>query len=1163
MPPISSTADLIKRLQHTLVKQRIILFAAGLLTSLAVVIAAWLLLSIVAQVMIVPVWLKIGLISLAGIVSATAFARFALVRLWSGSLDGVAVALEQRNPSLKGVLVAAIDFEQNGVAPGFSHELVEATHIAAVRSAGGVNTNEVVSFHPVLRTTKSLGAATVAALVALLLIPGLFQHAFEVYSNPTLLVAPPLAYTVTATPGTGEWTKYTDLTLGATIAGQRIPDDATLHYRLVGGSWQTEEFDLEAMQRGSIGLSDSITVGHTIRQIARSVEFFVEAGRVTSERQEITVVDRPRVEEINLTIFSPPYTELSPQSIDEQTGSFSAIVGSRVNLELAANLPIVGAELVFADSSRQPLTVEGATAKTSIIVDESKSYHIRLIDNLSQMNPDPIEYYITATPDEYPSIEVVKPGFDVNLTDDMRLPLFLRIWDDFGFSSLVMKFVTVADGRASDEQVAVLSFSDKIKTEGDIEWSWNLDQLSLLPGDFVQYWFEIADNDQISGPKVSTSRKYLARVPSLEELTSRSERQGEERISKTEDVLRQGRDLLQRLKDAGRKIESELQEKQADSDWQQKKELEQILQQNQEMTEKVEELAESMQESVEELRENALMSREILEKMEEIRELFEEVATQEMREAQERMLEALQEMNRNELQDAMEQFELSQEEMLDRLERTAELLKRMQVEQKMEAMVRRAEQLLEEQTRLDDEIQQRDAEDLPELEGAQDGIRERLEDLKKEASELEELLKEAELEENEFAKKFSEALEQNDADQDMQESSEAMNQQEKSDAEESSDEAKRKLADMLSEMQEQQMAMTGQQSQEIQNAMRRVIEDANTLSLTQESLREEATDIQANSMIQREIAQQQQDVAQATEGLRRSIAAIGKATPFVASELGRIVEMAITEMDNATEQFDSRSGTRAANHQREAMIYLNKVASRMMESLNEQKQCENPSDGAQGMQKLEELAQRQQRLNQESEGMCDNPSMQPGQGKQPMPGSPGQGQGQQGQGNQDGQMRDLAGLKRLAGEQGSIRKSMEQLAEEMGNNRQLLGRLDEIAKEMKKVEEALESGEIGEETAQRQLRIYSRMLEATRSLQRRDYTNERRARTAETAPTFLPPELSPEVLGDRGQFEDRLRRYLGENYPRQYEEQIKAYFRALLKAETDSDAVVPSPETEN
>jgi hypothetical protein len=148
-------------------------------------------------------------------------------------------------------------------------------------------------------------------------------------------------------------------------------------------------------------------------------------------------------------------------------------------------------------------------------------------------------------------------------------------------------------------------------------------------------------------------------------------------------------------------------------------------------------------------------------------------------------------------------------------------------------------------------------------------------------------------------------------------------------------------------------------------------------------------------------------------------------------------------------------------------------------------------------------------------------------------------------------------LQRLAGEQGSIRKSLEELEQEFGDSRQVLGRLDDIAKEMKQVEEDLASGTAGEETTARQLKIYSRMLEASRSLQRKDFTDQRKATSASQQPVYIPPSLTSDLLNDRTRFEDRLRQFLGDNYPPQYEEQIKAYFRALLQTESPANAPAP------
>jgi hypothetical protein len=171
--------------------------------------------------------------------------------------------------------------------------------------------------------------------------------------------------------------------------------------------------------------------------------------------------------------------------------------------------------------------------------------------------------------------------------------------------------------------------------------------------------------------------------------------------------------------------------------------------------------------------------------------------------------------------------------------------------------------------------------------------------------------------------------------------------------------------------------------------------------------------------------------------------------------------------------------------------------------------------------------------------------------------NPGE-RGQPAQGPEAQAFRD--GLKRLAGEQGAIRKSMEELEREFGGSRQILGRLSDIAKEMKTIEESLESGEVGPETAERQLRVYSRMLEASRSLQRKDFTEQRRATTATEQPVLVPQNLPASLLDERIEIEDRLRQFLGDNYPPQYEEQIKAYFRALLKAEAERRSLEITPE---
>ena len=1136
MAQFKDTSRLVNRLSAVLLRQRLVRFGAGLLAAAAVLVAGWILLSVIAYVMVLPVWLKISLMVLVAAPVIFLLVRRAAGRLFEGDIDGVAVALEQRNPDLKGRLIAAVQFVRSVDLSRFSPELVRVTEEQALARAGEIKFDEVVSFYPLWRTGRHLTVAAALALLLLAVAPGFFGYALEVYSHPTEKIAPPIAYQLTPVPGSVEWVKYDDITFGAALSGLRLPQKARIHYRLAGGSWQQTDIDLKALPRTAVASGDSLVFGTTFRQVNRSFDYYVEAGDLRTETQQINVVDRPRVNGISLSIFYPEYTRLAPQTIDENNGSFSAVVGSRVNMKLETNLPIEKAELVFNDSSRVPLKVDGRTAETALQVDQSRAYHIELLDHLGERNPDPIEYYITAVPDEYPSIDVVRPGFDVNLNDDMMLPLLVRIFDDYGFSSLVMKYRMTRQGRTSDETVAVLHFSDKIKTEGDIDFNWDLEPLNLLPGDFVTYYFEVADNDRISGPKITKSRQYLARLPSLDEIISQTEQESTQRVSNVEELVRSGKELSRRLKEASRKMESEMNASQT-SEWDEQKELTDIAQKNQEMLDRIDKMAEDMDKSMDKLRENSLMSREILEKMDQIAKLFEEVATPEMRDAQQRLMEMLQSMDRDKLQQAMKDFEMSQEELLQRLDRTLALLKRMQAQAKMEAMVRQVEQILERQEKANQDTDSLPASELPKLSDAEKENKESLDQVRNETDDLEQLMKEGQMDQVPQAQDFLNALRDSDAPEDMQQMAQSLQQQQQSSASQSGKKASSKLSQMLDQMRQAQMAMNQNNTEQVKKEIRLAVQHCNELSQDQEGAIRDVQALDPQSVMMHEAAKTQKSLADACSGLQKSVVSLGRLSPFIAAELQGLVNAATQNMNMAATELGQkqRSGVK---YQSQAMFQLNRASTRLLESLDDLTQCQNGASCDKPMSQLESLCNKQNQLNQKTQGMCNKP----GTGNpQPTP--------------SDQAVRD--GLGRLAGEQGAIRKSLEQLESEFGNSRQILGRLSDISSEMKEVEEALKNGEVGPETTERQLRVYSRMLEASRSLQRKDFTDQRRANTAVETPILVPRELPAGLADDRVDLEDRLRRFLGDHYPPQYEEQIKAYFRALLNANTQAPA---SPE---
>ena len=138
-------------------------------------------------------------------------------------------------------------------------------------------------------------------------------------------------------------------------------------------------------------------------------------------------------------------------------------------------------------------------------------------------------------------------------------------------------------------------------------------------------------------------------------------------------------------------------------------------------------------------------------------------------------------------------------------------------------------------------------------------------------------------------------------------------------------------------------------------------------------------------------------------------------------------------------------------------------------------------------------------------------------------------------------------MRRLAAEQGAIHKSLQELEKEFGNSRELLGRLDAVSEDMQKVVDQLSEGEVGQETLDRQLKIYSRMLDATKTMQRKDFTEERKATVGKDIFRPSPAALSGNDLKGGLDVEDRLREFLNESYPAEYDQHIRAYFKALLE----------------
>jgi hypothetical protein len=98
---------------------------------------------------------------------------------------------------------------------------------------------------------------------------------------------------------------------------------------------------------------------------------------------------------------------------------------------------------------------------------------------------------------------------------------------------------------------------------------------------------------------------------------------------------------------------------------------------------------------------------------------------------------------------------------------------------------------------------------------------------------------------------------------------------------------------------------------------------------------------------------------------------------------------------------------------------------------------------------------------------------------------------------------------------------------------------------MDEVEESIRQGDVGDDLEQKQTQILSRLLDAQRSIHRRDFDPEREARRGEDVAHPSPAALSKDLLRENDRLRQDLLKADADRVPSQYRTLIEAYLRAL------------------
>jgi hypothetical protein len=1023
-------------------------------------------------------------------------------------------------PDIRDRLIDAIEMhEQRDVLGGYySPSLIDASFKDLYEAVRPLDFSLAVNTAPVRRARKFVLYSLVVIALVIGVSPLSFFSSFYRLVNFNQSFAAPIPVRFIIEPGDKEVVKGDNVAVSVRTEG-KVVRELALYTRPHGQA----DFDVRRLTPNAGGAFRT-----ELSALRMTTEYYAQAGDIPSAKYTISVLDRPLIRSLRVTVASPSYTRIPPKTLDDNVGDVVALAGSSVAIRIQSSKPLASADLVFGDTSVVHMTCDGAVAEGSFRVRKNVTWHCRLRDADSLGNSDPVEYTVRVIPDEYPVVEILSPARNTDCTSEMAINLFVRIKDDFGFSKLRLAHRLVQskyEQPAAEPTFIEIPIPNPGQPQADISYHWDLSGLNLVPEDAVEYYAEVFDNDVIGGPKSARSQAFIVRLPSLEEVFSDVSKSHEQSLESMQSVAKEAEQLRKDIEEFSRDMKTSREK----ADWQQQKKAEELNQRFADMQKKLEETARKIDEMVQKMDENKLVSSETMQKYQELKKLMDQLNSPELRDALKKLQESMKQMSSDQSKQSMEQTKLSEEQFRENLERTIELLKRIHIEQKLDELVKRAQSMAQQQKQLADQTKKADAGDQQkrdELAKEQGDLQKKMDDLQKETSDLGQKMNEfpKEMPTEEMAK-AGEQLEKKQIAKKMQRSAASMQSGDMQSASKSESEAGQDLQDFADQMQKTQQALADRQMKQIVNAMRKQLENVVELSKRQEDLKNRTRSLDPNSRQFRQDAQDQNEALSDLGKVADQMSEIGKKSFAVSPDMQKELGNAARQMDAALQQMEGRNPGGSSQAQNEAMGSLNRAAMQMQGALNGMMNGQSGGAGMAGlMSRLQQMSGQQGGINAGTQQAM------------------GEGLSSQQQ----------AEYRRLGSQQSGLQKSLKQLSEEAKNSgdySRMLGDLDKIAQEMKEVQTDLEQGNVNPETLQKQDRIQSRLLESARSMRERDFEKKRKSESGKDLFKNSPPDVDLSNREGKDRLREELLKILEGKYSKDYEDLIRKYFDQLEKKE--------------
>ena len=320
-----------------------------------------------------------------------------------------------------------------------------------------------------------------------------------------------------------------DFELKVKLTGDEVPENV---YVEIDGN----EFKLNK--------ENIVNFNYVFKNVQKTIDFQLSADGFHSKKHELVALPNPVLLNFDIALAYPKYLNKKDEVI-KNTGDLVIPAGTKVNWNFNTQ-NTNQLRLNFNDTSFAVSTASENAFNYSAKLFRDKTYSVTTANQFLK-SKDSVTYTINVIPDAYPQINVAEKKDTLSAK---RIYFRGEVKDDYGFNKLSFnyRFITNNDSAAVDNYKKLTTNSNpvainKAVTQDQFYHYWDMNTLEVTPGDQIEYYFEVWDNDGVTGSKSTRSAKMIFKAPTLKEIADNTDKNNDKIKDNLEESIRQAKDI--------------------------------------------------------------------------------------------------------------------------------------------------------------------------------------------------------------------------------------------------------------------------------------------------------------------------------------------------------------------------------------------------------------------------------------------------------------------------------------------------------------------------------------------------------------------------------------------------------------------------------------------